>query len=430
MTNLTNIAGVPPPNFGAIGFKVAYSGVASPAASALLKEMNAGLKKTLALEATGSIAGGIVVGGATAAAIAAGFGAIFPYATGSASLIAAGATAGTIGAASAGTVGFLMAGPVMVATLVATGIAAIVLMVKASQLSSKLSAAVQRAQNESIDLPALLTTETGREEAWGNFLLATADTQWTPRTYNCAHVDVSRHLLALPAPAQPNQWLFQHTRRGANSSHTAEIMEYISRDGSAWTAKIVDGQFLHAPNGDFSQAHHADILNYLTWDGTNWTAQLSNGAFMHAPNGDFSRAHRDRILNYKTWDGGDWTTALVAAPQAPKNWRFQHTKRGTGSSHTAEIMNYINGDGSHWTAKMVDGQFLHAPGGDFTRAHRDDILIYRSWDGSSWTVKMVNGSFLHAPNGDFNQAHRASYLPYQDWDGSEWVASLVEEGNL
>ncbi len=460
MGNLTNIAGVPPPNFGEIGIKVAYKELGSPAASALLKEVQSAVAKAVGIEAAGSIAGGAVVGGVTAAVIVHSFLAVFPFsgavvaastaagAAAAAAVTAAGGTAAAataastaavnasvtsaaaVSAAGAGTIAFLMAGPAIAATLAAVGIAAIVLMVKTNQLSGKLSAELQRAQNQSINLPALLTTDTGRDEAWGNFLLATVDTEWTSRTYDCSNIDYDRHLLTLPASAQPEQWLFQHTKRGASSSHTDEIMEYVSWDESTWTAKIVDGQFLHAPNGDFNRAHRADILNYRGWDGTNWTAQMRNGLFRHAMNGDFSRAHTDTILNYRTWNGGDWTTSLVASAPALKSWQFQHTQRGAGNSHTDEIMNYITGDGSQWTAKIVDGQFLHAPNGDFNRAHRDDILIYRWWDGSSWTVRMNNGVFVHAPNGDFNRAHSSPYLQYKTWDGGEWSASLVEEGNL
>ncbi len=463
--NLVSIAGVPPPNFGEIGIKVANKDLGSPAIAALLKDVQEAIITTAALEGAGSIAGGLVVGGVTTAVIIHSFTALFPLssavaaaslaagtaastaATAAGATPAAAATAGALakaaalktgfatgftalGGATGGTIAFLMAGPAIAATLAAVGIAAIVLLVRTEQLPDKLSGELQRAQNESINLATLLTTDSGKEEAWGNFLLATANTKWTPRTYNCSNVDVSRHTLSLPASAQPEPWLFQHTKRGASSSHSAEIMKYVGWNGSQWTAKIVDGQFLHAPNGDFNQAHPADILNYRGWDGTNWTAQISNGVFRHAPNGDFNRAHTDTILNYRTWDGGDWTTSLVASAPVAKNWRFQHTQRGTGSSHTAEIMNYISGDGSHWTAKIVDGQFLHAPNGDFTRAHRDDIMIYSWWDGSSWTAKIVDGQFLHAPNGDFTRAHPAPYLQYKIWDGSEWLASLVEEGNL
>ncbi len=113
-------------------------------------------------------------------------------------------------------------------------------------------------------------------------------------------------------PLEPDQWKFQHTRRGASSSHTDEIMEYITWDGSKWTVKIVDGQFLHAPNGDWNRAHRADILNYRTWDGAPWTARMVDGEFLHALNGDFNQAHHDTILNYRTWDGSEWTTSLVA----------------------------------------------------------------------------------------------------------------------
>ena len=105
--------------------------------------------------------------------------------------------------------------------------------------------------------------------------------------------------------------------------------------------------FLHAPNGDFTQAHPDTIINYISWDGANWTAKFDGTTFVHAPNGDWSKSHRDAIINYVTWDG------------------------------------------SKWTAKLDQNRFLHAPNGDFTKAHPDTILNYKDWPGTKWTARLV-----------------------------------------
>jgi Group XII secretory phospholipase A2 precursor (PLA2G12) len=103
----------------------------------------------------------------------------------------------------------------------------------------------------------------------------------------------------------------------------------------------------HAPNGDFSKAHSDTIINYLTGDGTRWTAKLVGNTFIHAPNGDFSKAHTDTVMNYVTWDGTLWTIRIVGKT-------FIHAPNGDFSkSHPDKIMNYVAGDGTQWTAKLL-----------------------------------------------------------------------------
>ena len=68
--------------------------------------------------------------------------------------------------------------------------------------------------------------------------------------------------------------------------------------------------FLRAPGGDWAKAHADSILNYVTWDGTKWSAKIQGGGFLHAPNGDWGRAHADTIINYVTWDGTKWSAKI------------------------------------------------------------------------------------------------------------------------
>jgi hypothetical protein len=99
-----------------------------------------------------------------------------------------------------------------------------------------------------------------------------------------------------------------------SKAHPDTIINYITWDGSKWTAKILpDHTFLHAPNGDFTAAgtHPDTIINYKTWDGSNWTATIQPDlTFRHAPYGDFSKAHPDSIINYLTWGGSLWTAKI------------------------------------------------------------------------------------------------------------------------
>jgi hypothetical protein len=73
--------------------------------------------------------------------------------------------------------------------------------------------------------------------------------------------------------------------------------------------------FVHAPQGDWVKSHKDVIINYLTWDGTKWTAKLEkkpDGSiqFVHAPQGNWAKSHKDMIINYLTWDAGKWTAKV------------------------------------------------------------------------------------------------------------------------
>jgi Domain of unknown function (DUF4751)/Group XII secretory phospholipase A2 precursor (PLA2G12) len=118
--------------------------------------------------------------------------------------------------------------------------------------------------------------------------------------------------------AKPIAAVFQGTGRSwshapngdFSKSHSDTIINYVTWDGTQWTAKLVGNTLFHAPNGDFSKAHSDTIINYITWDGTQWTARIVGNTFFHAPNGDFSKSHPDKIINYITWDGTQWTAKL------------------------------------------------------------------------------------------------------------------------
>lgn len=282
---------VSPPQFAEIGAKLAYRELAAAEAVALIEQTQQAVVKQYELssnyEYVGAGAAGVAAGGIAAAIFTSGaiMTSVLPYA-----VLSATAAIPTVAAA----------GPIGIVVLAVTaGVLEGINVANREQLPGKLDDAIQRAQNETVSLSQLLNHDSGRGEVWGNFLLATLNTAWTPQaSYDCSTV--------FPAA----NWWFKHTQRDASSSHYDEIMNYESWDGSQWTTKIVDGRFVHAPGGDWGQAHSDDIINYRSWDGSLWTARIENELFVHAPDGDFSRAHNDTVINYKTWGGNDWSAFL------------------------------------------------------------------------------------------------------------------------
>jgi hypothetical protein len=58
------------------------------------------------------------------------------------------------------------------------------------------------------------------------------------------------------------------------SGHSKSIVSYLTLNGAQGTAKLQGSGFLHAPNGNWSQAHADTIIKYLDWNGSKWTAKL------------------------------------------------------------------------------------------------------------------------------------------------------------
>ena len=89
---------------------------------------------------------------------------------------------------------------------------------------------------------------------------------------------------------------------------------------------------------------------------------------------------------------------------------------------------YTYWDGAHWTARIERDQFVHAPNGDFSAAHRDNIIRYVSWDGARWTAKISGNHFVHAPNEDWNRAHDDIILNYLEWNGAHGSVRISDCG--
>jgi hypothetical protein len=86
-----------------------------------------------------------------------------------------------------------------------------------------------------------------------------------------------------------------------------------------------------------------------------------------------------------------------------------------GTSPTL-IIKYVTWDGSNWACVYVGGVFIHAPNGDFSKAHTDVIMNYML-NGAKWQCCIVNGVFVHSYNGDSSQSHSDIMLSCNDWTG-------------
>jgi hypothetical protein len=73
----------------------------------------------------------------------------------------------------------------------------------------------------------------------------------------------------------------------------------------------------------------------------------------------------------------------------------------------------------------VGNTFIHAPNGDFSKAHTDTVMNYVTWDGTLWTIRIVGKTFIHAPNGDFSKSHPDKIMNYVAGDGTQWTAKLL-----
>ena len=101
----------------------------------------------------------------------------------------------------------------------------------------------------------------------------------------------------------------------------------------------------------------------------------------------------------------------------------------TGTQHPVGDITKTTGTGSQKPGSIQgDGTtikpWLHAPGGDFSKAHRDEIINYITWDNTKWTAKVQNGIFIHAPNGDFSKAHKDNIINYITWNNTKWTAKI------
>ncbi|MFT5570579.1 MAG: hypothetical protein ACI8QD_002160 [Cyclobacteriaceae bacterium] len=121
-------------------------------------------------------------------------------------------------------------------------------------------------------------------------------------------------------------------------------------------------------------------------------------------------------------------TEVTNNDYSPEPFRtFLHAPGGDFSkAHGDIIVNYVSWDGQNWTAKLKGNTFVHAKNGDFSTSHQDEIINYVFSDGSQWTAKVSGNTFTHARNGDFSTSHQDVLLGYVTWGGGSRVMKIKE----
>ncbi|MCH2336897.1 MAG: hypothetical protein MK316_06485 [Pseudomonadales bacterium] len=79
-------------------------------------------------------------------------------------------------------------------------------------------------------------------------------------------------------------------------------LEFVTWNGSNWTAWIRDEAFEHRPQKEGKWHSHAKrTLSYINWQGTPTKATIDGEAFMVTPHGVDSS--RQDAIRYRDWDG-------------------------------------------------------------------------------------------------------------------------------
>ncbi len=97
-----------------------------------------------------------------------------------------------------------------------------------------------------------------------------------------------------------------------------------------------------------AQERWVEEINYVTCDGSQWTATLDGERFWHFPRDPDTQAerHESRNIRYRTWGGGCWDATWDARRRV-----FMHTPVAGGPGHPDTILNYEDWRGVRWTAR-------------------------------------------------------------------------------
>lgn len=91
----------------------------------------------------------------------------------------------------------------------------------------------------------------------------------------------------------------------------SNYLDYLTWDGSLWTAEFKDGKFYHYPREGKDKGHTDSILNYISDAGKKWQLKFEGTTFVHSPEGNASKSHTDDHICYIGWDGRKWRGELL-----------------------------------------------------------------------------------------------------------------------
>ena len=256
--------------------------------------------------------------------------------------------------------------------------------------------------------------------------------------------------------------IFIHTSLQTGETHESDRIDYVTEDGSTWSARFQNDSFLHAPGGNWNEAHRSDYIIYRDRFYRAVTARLvfpvarSQEKFrfsLYPPfiePGDNDSTYRTAI-RYKTWDGSVWDSSLDYTGM------FHHRSLASGSEHSSRTLNFLNWNHQPWQARFSKTGVFHVTGPGID----DDTLTlsYINADGNPWIADLGVGRFdiidqatettqldvldwysrIHTirirsdgiflndnsrPLGSpFRKVFAQAFLPYQTWDGSNWIAT-------
>lgn len=224
------------------------------------------------------VVGGSIGGSAAGAAFVT---ALFPYATAT--------------AAAVGTVALAAAAAIIVLAIV-IGIAQAILVFTAEAIPGKLQETLTTVTNATVDLQALIATDTGKREIYAEFLLETMPEP--PAPTEVPAVDPSdRQFLLTPGDI------------------VSQTLQYKDWDGVNRSARLSGGWFVDRAGTTGAESLTLDI-KYLDWTGAKWTASRVGKLFVLVKSGDPSATPPPvNEIKYKNWSDAQFTASINnAAP--------------------------------------------------------------------------------------------------------------------
>jgi hypothetical protein len=285
VNHLCGITGGPlPPSleeFQNYGASIAYKDFnEKPELQAISREtaLAIGTLSGFAVAVGAGVVGGLIGGGAVGASLVT---ALFPFAT---------TTAAAVGAVA------LAAAAAIVVLAIVIIIAQAVLVFTAEEIPGKLQETLTAVTNSTIDLQALIATDSGRREIYAEFLLATMPEPPNPTEVPAVDPSDSQFLLTPGDIVTPT-------------------LEYKDWDGLNRSARLSGGWFVDRAGTTGAEALKLSI-KYLDWTGAKWTASRVGKLFLHVKSGD--PAATPPLVNeikYKNWSDAQFTASINnAAP--------------------------------------------------------------------------------------------------------------------